>query len=153
MRDKARKNLASNRKAFFDYSVEEKLECGIELVGTEVKSLKDGKFSFADSYAKIENDQLWLEGLHITPYVFGNINNHDPDRLRRLLVHKKEIKRLRRKVMEKGLTLIPLAFYLLHGLVKLELGVCRGKKLYDKREVIKNRDLNREIQREFKAKQ
>ena len=153
MRDKARKNLASNRKAFFDYSVEEKLECGIELVGTEVKSLKDGKFSFADSYAKIENDQLWLEGLHVTPYVFGNINNHDPDRLRRLLVHKKEIKRLRRKVMEKGLTLIPLAFYLLHGLVKLELGVCRGKKLYDKREVIKNRDLNREIQREFKTKQ
>ena len=152
MRDKARKNLASNKKAYFDYSVEEKLECGIALVGTEVKSLKDGKSSFADSYAKIENDELWIVGFHITPYVFGSVFNHDPDRMRRLLVHKKEIKRLKRKVMEKGLTLIPLAFYLLHGLVKLELGVCRGKKLYDKREVIKNRDLNREIQREFKIK-
>jgi SsrA-binding protein len=144
------KNIAVNKKARFNYFVTDTLECGIELKGTEVKSVKAGKFSFSDSYAKIENDELWLIGLHISLYTFGNIHNHDPDRNRKLLVHKQEIKRLKRKIVEKGLTLVPLRFYLIGGLVKVEIGVCKGKKIHDKREVIKQRDLKREVQREFK---
>jgi SsrA-binding protein len=147
-----RKLLASNRRARFNYSVEETLECGIELQGTEVKSFKEGTFSFSDSYGKIENGELWLIGLHVTPYRFGNINNHDPDRKRKLLVHRQEIKRLTRKVVERGLTLVPLSFYLKHGIIKLELGVCRGKKAADKREVIKKRDLKREMDRAIKER-
>ena len=145
-----RKLLASNRRARFNYSVEESLECGIELRGTEVKSLREGKFSFSDAYAKIENGELWLVGLHITPYRFGNIHNHDPERPRKLLAHRQEIKRLTRKVVERGLTLVPLSFYLKSGLVKLELGVCRGKKVVDKRETIKERDLKRDTERALK---
>jgi SsrA-binding protein len=144
------KQLAVNKKAKFNYYVTDSLECGIELKGTEVKSVKAGKFSFSDSYAKIDNDELWLVGLHISLYSFGNIHNHDPDRNRKLLVHKQEIKRLKRKIMEKGLTLVPLRFYLIKGLVKVEIGICKGKKIHDKREVIKKRDLQREAQREFK---
>jgi SsrA-binding protein len=144
--------LAVNKKAKFNYSVSENLECGIELKGTEVKSMKLGKFSFSDCYAKIDNDELWLIGLHITPYAFGNRFNHDPDRPRKLLVHKQEIKRLKRKVREKGLTLIPLRFYLKRGMVKLELGVGKGKKLVDKREEIKRRDIKRDLEREFRDK-
>lgn len=144
------KSIAINRKAKFNYYVEETMECGIELKGTEVKSVKIGKFSFSDSYAKIENNQLWLVGLHITVYEFGNRFNHDPDRTRKLLVHKQEIKRLKRKTIEKGLTLIPLKFYLIKGLVKLELGLCKGKKQYDKRAEIKKRDQKREEEREMK---
>lgn len=144
------KTIALNKKARFDYFVEETLECGIELKGTEVKSVKGGKFSFTDAYAKIINDQLWLIGLHITPYDFGNRFNHDPDRIRRLLVHKQEIKRLRRKTIEKALTMIPIKFYLVGALVKIELGLCKGKKKYDKRAEIKNRDQKREAERELK---
>ena len=142
------KNLGVNRKARHLYHVDEMLECGIELKGTEVKSLKTARFSFADSYAMIERGEIWLLKLHISPYDFGNRNNHDPDRKRRLLVHRQEIKKLRRKVDEKGLTLIPLRFYLKRGLVKLELGVCRGKKLFDRRQTIKNRDQKRDVERE-----
>jgi SsrA-binding protein len=145
-----RKSLASNRRARFNYTVDETLECGIELQGTEVKSVKEGKFSFSDSYAKIEDSELWLVGLHITPYKFGNIHNHDPERPRKLLAHRQEIKRLGRKVAERGLTLVPLSFYLKNGLVKLELGVCRGKKTVDKRESIKNRDVKRDTERALK---
>jgi SsrA-binding protein len=145
-----RKFLASNRRARFNYTVDETLECGIELQGTEVKSVKEGKFSFSDSYAKIEDSELWLVGLHITPYKFGNIHNHDPERPRKLLAHRQEIKRLGRKVAERGLTLVPLSFYLKNGLVKLELGVCRGKKTVDKRESIKNRDVKRDTERALK---
>ena len=146
------KTLAVNKKAKFNYSVEESLECGIELQGTEVKSVKAGKFSFSDCYAKIDNEELWLVGLYISPYDFGNRFNHDPARSRKLLVHKKEIKRLKRKVQEKGLTLIPLRFYIKRSLVKTELGVCKGKKLVDKREDIKKRDIERDLEREFHQK-
>jgi len=144
------KIIGVNRQARYNYFVDDEFECGIELKGTEVKSIKAGKFSFADSYAKIENDELWLTGLHVTPYEFGNIFNHNPDRQRRLLVHKQEIKRLKRKTVEKGLTLVPLKFYLIKGLVKLELGLCKGKKTYDKREEIKKRDVKRDIERDFR---
>ncbi|MBN2049551.1 MAG: SsrA-binding protein SmpB [Spirochaetales bacterium] len=146
------KTLAVNRRARYDYTVEENLECGIALEGTEVKSLKAGKFSFSDSYAKIDNDQLVLVGFHITPYMFGNIHNHEPDRLRVLLAHKKEIKRLKRKVDERGYTLIPLRVYLKRGLIKLDLGICQGKKQKDKREAIKERDVKREVEREFRGR-
>jgi SsrA-binding protein len=146
------KVLAVNKKARFNYEIQESLECGIALAGTEVKSIKDGKSSFADAYAEVKDDELWLVAYHVTPYVFGNINNHDPLRRRKLLVHKKEIKRLKRITMEKGLTLVPLKFYLRRGLVKCELGIARGKKLFDKRQDIKKRDLKREVQREFRLK-
>ncbi len=122
------------------------------LVGTEVKSMKEGRFSFADSYATVDNDELWLVDFHITPYSLGNRFNHDPTRRRKLLVHKKEIKRLRRVTEEKGLTLVPLRFYLRRGIVKCELGIARGKKLFDKRDDIRKRDQKRELEREFRIK-
>lgn len=147
-----KKVLALNRKARYNYSVEDSLECGIELRGTEVKSMKERSFSFSDSYAKIDNGELWLVGLHVTPYKFGNIYNHEPDRTRKLLVHKQEIKRLSRKVNERGLTLVPLSFYLNKGMVKLELGICRGKRVVDKRQDIKRRDLKREAERALRDK-
>jgi len=146
------KTIAVNKKARFNFYVTESFECGIELKGTEVKSVKGGKFSFTDSYAKIENNELWISGLHISLYEYGNIHNHDPDRIRKLLVHKQEIKRLKRKIIEKGLTLVPLRFYLKGGLVKVEIGICKGKKIHDKRAVIKDRDLRRETEREFKLR-
>lgn len=146
------KVLASNRRAFFNYTVEDKLECGIALKGTEVKSIKENKFSFRDSYAKIENNELWLISLHVTPYAFGNIHNQNPDRKRKLLAHRQQIKRLRRKVDEKGLTLVPLKFYLKGGLVKVELGICRGKKTVDKRQAIKAKDLKRDAEREMRQR-
>lgn len=146
------KTLAKNKQAFFNYIVEEKFEAGIVLVGTEVKSVKNGKFSFTDSYARIKNGELWLLGLHISPYDFGNIHNHDPLRDRKLLVHKQEIKRLSRKIDEKGLTLVPLRFYLKNGIVKVEIGICKGKKVHDKRESIKQKDLKREAERELKGR-
>jgi SsrA-binding protein len=148
----ATKLLASNRKARYNYTVEDSMECGIELKGTEVKSLKIGKFSFSDAYGKIEGGQLWLVSLNIQPYLFGNIFNHDPDRPRKLLVHKQEIKRLKRKVDEKGLTLVPLKFYLKKGRVKVELGVCRGKRLVDKRQTIKQKDMKRDTERVMREK-
>jgi len=144
------KIIATNRQARFNYSVEESLECGIELFGSEVKSIKASKFSFTDSYATIENLQLSIINLHITQYEYGNRFNHSPDRIKRLLAHKMEIKRLRRKIIEKGLTLIPLKFYLIKGLIKVEIGLCKGKKKFDKREDIKKRDHERETQRDFK---
>lgn len=146
------KVLAENRKPRFQYTIDESMECGIVLQGTEVKSIKKGNFSFSDSYGKIKNGELWLIGFHVTPYEQGNIHNHLPDRERKLLVHKQEIKRLARKVEEKGYTLIPLKVYLKNGRVKLELGLCKGKKLSDKREAIKERDIRRETEREFKIR-
>jgi len=148
----ATKLLANNRRARYNYTVDESLECGIELKGTEVKSLKIGKFSFSDAYGKIEGGELWLISLNIQPYLFGNIFNHDPDRPRKLLVHKQELKRLKRKVDEKGLTLVPLKFYLKKGRVKVELGVCRGKKLVDKRQSIKQKDMKRDAERAMRDK-
>jgi SsrA-binding protein len=146
------KLLSVNKKARFNYTIDESFECGLVLVGTEVKSIKDGRFSFADSYALVENDELWLIDFHITPYVFGNRVNHDPLRRRKLLVHRKEIKRLKRIVDEKGLTLVPLKCYLKRGMVKCELGIAKGKKLFDKRDDIRKRDQKRELEREFRLK-
>ncbi|TVR59101.1 MAG: SsrA-binding protein SmpB [Spirochaetaceae bacterium] len=144
------KILSKNRKAFFNYAVLDKIECGISLQGTEVKSMKSNHFSFVDSYARIRDDELWLIGLHVNEYTHGNIYNHVPDRARRLLAHKEEIKRLRRQVDEKGFTLVPLSFYLKDGMIKLELGVCRGKQVHDKRTTIKNRDMKRDADREMR---
>jgi len=144
------KILADNRKARFNYTVEEKFESGIELQGTEVKSLRNGKFSFADSYARVIQGELILCSFHISQYEFGNIHNHDPDRDRRLLVHKREIKRLQRKIDERGYTLVPLKVYLKKGIVKFLIGICKGKQSHDKRDAIKNRDVTRDIERQLR---
>lgn len=142
------KTLQTNKKAYFNYEVLEDLEAGIALAGTEVKSIRSGRFSFTDSYVKIENNEMVLIGFTIQPYDKGSIFNHVSDRNRRLLVHKQEIKRLRRKVEEKGLTLVPTRVYLKGNLVKVQVSLCRGKALHDKKEAIKARDINRQAQRE-----
>ena len=142
--------IAQNKKARFNYSVEESIECGIVLEGTEVKSVKAGNISFPDAFAEIVNGEVWVNGFHISEYPYSSIFNHNPDRKKKLLLHKEEIKRLTRKVEEKGYTLIPLDFYLKEGRVKVTLGVCKGKKLFDKRADIKERDINRDIAREFR---
>ena len=142
------KVLQTNKKAYFNYEVLEDLEAGISLAGTEVKSIRSGRFSFVDSYVKIENGEMVLIGFTIQPYDKGSIFNHVSDRNRRLLVHKQEIKRLRRKVEEKGLTLVPTKVYLKGNLVKMQVSLCRGKALHDKKETIKERDLSRQAQRE-----
>ena len=139
--------LSSNRRAFYRYHVLEKLECGIELRGTEVKSVKAREFSFSDAYAIIRGTRLMLVGLHITPYRFGNQFNHEPTRERPLLARREEIKKLGKQVAERGLTLIPLRFYLNRGLVKVELGVCRGKQIADKRQDIRRREEERDLDR------
>ncbi|MBC6713709.1 SsrA-binding protein SmpB [Treponema sp. Marseille-Q3903] len=144
-----RKVIAENRKAGFDYFIEERYECGIALEGTEVKSVKNGNISFPDSFAEIINGEVWVKNFHISEYSFSSVFNHNPDRPKKLLLHREEIKKLTRKVEEKGYTLIPLNFYLKDGLVKMTLGVCKGKKQFDKKAAIKDRDVQREIQREF----
>ena len=147
-----RKIIAENRKARFDYFIEDTYECGIVLEGTEVKSVKNGNISFPDAFAEITNGEVWVKNFHISEYSFSSIFNHDPDRPKKLLLHAEEIKRLTRRVDEKGCTLIPLDFYLKDGRVKVTLGVCKGKKLFDKRAAIKDRDVKRDIQREFAGK-
>ena len=146
------KTIAVNRKARHDYSIDDRYECGIELLGTEVKSFRDGKISFPDSWAEIISGEVWLRSLHISENPFSGVFNHDPDRKKRLLLHKQEIKRLTRKVEEKGYTLIPLSFYFKKSKVKVELGLCKGKKAFDKRADIRERDVKREISREFRNK-
>ena len=136
--------LATNRKAFFQYHVLERVEAGIALVGTEVKSLREGGLSFSDSYVEYRDGQLFLVGCRIAPYSHGNQMNHSPDRERKLLLHKREIEKLGGKVIGKGLTLVPLRAYLRRGRVKLEIGLGRGKRAHDKRETIKRRDIERE---------
>lgn len=147
-----RKIIAENRKARFDYFIEDTYECGIALEGTEVKSVKNGNISFPDGFAEIINGEVWVKNFHISEYSFSSIFNHNPDRPKKLLLHKEEIKKLTRKVEEKGYTLIPISVYLKDGRVKLSLGVCKGKKQYDKRDTIKNRDVQRDLQREFSNK-
>jgi len=149
MTDKV-KIIAVNRKARFDYSVDDTYECGIELLGTEVKSFRDGKISFPDAWAEVVSGEVWLRSLHVTENPFSSIFNHDPDRKKKLLLHRDEIKRINRKVEEKGYTLIPMSFYFKKGRVKVELGLCKGKKVYDKRASIRERDLKREVEREFR---
>jgi SsrA-binding protein len=146
------KIIAVNRKARFDYAVDEVYECGIELLGTEVKSFRDGKISFPDAWAEVINREVWLRSLRIAENPFSSIFNHDPDRKKKLLLHRDEIKRIARKTEEKGYTLIPLSFYFKKGRVKVELGLCKGKKVYDKRHDIRERDLKREISREWRGK-
>lgn len=146
------KLIAQNKKARFNYSIEDSYECGIELQGTEVKSFKNGNISFPDAFAEIIKNEVWVKNLHISEYSFSSIFNHNPDRPKKLLLHKEEIKRLDRKVQEKGFTLIPLDFYLKNGRVKVKLGVCKGKKQFDKRADIKERDVKRDMQREFRKK-
>ena len=146
------KILAQNRKAHFNYAIEDSIECGIVLEGTEVKSVRAGNISFPDAFAEIQNGEIWLKSFHITPYVYSSIFNHDPDRPKKLLLHRDEIKRLTRKVEEKGFTLIPLDIYLKNGKIKIQLGICKGKKLFDKRSDIRERDMRRDIQREFRKK-
>ena len=145
-----KKIIAENRKARFDYFIEETYECGIELQGTEVKSVKEGAVSFPDAFAEIVNNEIFIKNFHISEYSYSSVFNHDPDRPKKLLLHKQEIKKIERKVDQKGYTLIPINFYLKNGRVKVTLGVCKGKKQFDKRAAIKERDVNRDLQREFR---
>lgn len=142
--------LGDNRKARFLYTIEDTLECGIELRGTEVKSIKAAKFDFSDSFIEASGGKLTLRNLSVTPYNHASLFNHKSDRPRQLLAHKKEILKLEHKVNEKGFTLIPLKFYLVQGRIKVELALCRGKRLVDKRQSIKVHDIQRDIDRDFK---
>jgi SsrA-binding protein len=144
------KNITVNRKARHEYSIIQTYEAGIVLTGTEVKSLRDGKANLVDSYASLIKGEVWLNNAHISEYTHGNISNHDPTRSRKLLLNKSEIRRLIGKVKEKGLTLIPLRLYFKKGKVKVELALAKGKKVYDKRESIAKRDMQREQERRFK---
>jgi SsrA-binding protein len=144
------KIVAQNRRARFDYSIDESFECGIALLGTEVKSIKEGRLSFPDAFAEIREGEVWLRNFHVAEYAMAGAFGHDPDRQKKLLLKAREIKRLDRRVREKGYTLIPIAVYLKRGLVKVELGLCKGKKEYDKRATIKERELDREIRRDFR---
>ncbi len=144
------KNIAQNKKARHDYFVEETYECGIELVGTEVKSLREGKVNLKDSYATITDGEVFVKNMHISPYEKGNIFNKDPLRERKLLLHKREILKLIGKIKEKGYSLVPLSLYFKNSKVKIELALARGKKLYDKRDDIAKKDATREMDRRMK---
>jgi len=146
------KLVANNKKAYFDYFIEDKYEAGIALHGTEVKSLRMGKGSIKESFIRIENGEMYIYGLHISPYEKGNIFNKDPLRVRKLLLHKFEINKIGGQLALKGYTLVPLQLYFKESLVKVEIGVARGKKLYDKREDIAKKDQRREAEKDFKVK-
>jgi SsrA-binding protein len=146
------KILAQNKKAFHDYEIIENFEAGIELNGTEVKSCKSGKVNLRDSFVKIKDGEAFLLNAHISEYEKGNISNHEPTRTRKLLLHKREINRLIGKAQEKGLTIIPLKIYLKKNLVKVEIALAKGKQAHDKRNTIKEKDLKKEISRDFKNK-
>ena len=141
------KTIAANRKAYHDYFVEEKFEAGIELCGTEVKSLRAGTVNLKDSYCAVSHNELFVYNMHISPYEKGNIYNRDPLRVRKLLMHKKEILKLFQQVSQKGLTLIPLSLYFKDSKVKVELGLCKGKKLYDKRDALAEKQQRRDDER------
>ncbi len=143
--------LFKNKKASHEYFFLDKLEVGIALTGTEIKSIREGKLNFKDSYATIKDDGVWLINLHISPYEKGSYSNHEPTRKRRLLLHKREIKKLTKKIEEQGLTLVPMNLYINDsGRAKLTLAVAKGKKNYDKRDTIQKRDQERDLQRKFK---
>lgn len=142
--DSGEKLIASNRKAFHLYFVLQKIEAGIALTGTEVKALREGLVNLKDSYVNFEGGEAFLFGMHISPYTHGNRENHDPERTRKLLLHRREIEKLRVQLVEKGLTIVPLRLYFKGGRVKAEIAIVRGKKLYDKRETEKRRDADRE---------
>lgn len=152
MTKQAIKLVANNKKAYHDYFIDEKLECGIELSGTEVKSIRMGKCSVKEAFVRVERGEVFVYGMHINPYEKGNIFNKDPLRVRKLLIHKAEIHKLEGKIREKGYTLVPLQVYFKGSLVKVEIGLARGKKLYDKRQDIAKKDQKREIERDYKQK-
>jgi SsrA-binding protein len=147
------KVVAQNKKAYHDYEIEETYEAGLVLTGTEIKSIRAGKVNLRDSYARIKNGEVFLLNMHISPYEQGNRFNHDPLRTRKLLLHKREINKLFGLTREKGYALVPLKIYLKNGLAKVDLALARGKKLYDKRETMKKRDAQREIERAFRERQ
>jgi len=144
------KQAAANRKAFHDYFILERYEAGIELFGTEVKSIRAGTLNLKDSYCAIKNGEIFVRGMHISPYEKGNIFNRDPDRIRKLLMHKREIMKLNARVMQEGVALIPLSVYFRDSRVKLEIGLCKGKKLYDKRESDAKQQAKRDMERTLK---
>lgn len=146
------KLIANNKKAFHDYFIDEKYEAGIELFGTEVKSIRMGKCSIKEAFIRIEKGEVYITGMHISPYEKGNIFNKDPLRCRKLLLHENEILKLKGKIAEKGFTLVPLQVYFKGSLVKVEIGLARGKKLYDKRADIAKRDQRRELEKDFKVR-
>ena len=141
------KPVAQNKKAYHEYFILEKYEAGIELFGTEVKSIRNGKVNLKDAWCQIKNNEIFVCGMHISPYEQGNIFNRDPMRVKRLLMHKREIRNLYAKVKQEGLTLIPLTIYFKNGRAKLEIGLCKGKKLYDKREAAARKEAERKIER------
>lgn len=152
MATEAKKLIANNKKASHEYFLEEKIEAGIELVGTEVKSLRQGKCSVKEAFVRIQNGEVWIYQMHIPPYEKGNIFNRDPLRPRKLLLHKSEILKLEQKIKEKGYTLVPVLVYFSNGRVKVEIALAKGKKLYDKRDDIAKKDQRREASRDFKIR-
>lgn len=146
------KIVCQNKMARINYEITDTFEAGIVLVGTEVKSLRDGRANLKDSYAQVQDEEVYLYDLHISPYTFGNRYNHDPLRTRKLLLHKREIKRLYGKTKERGFSLIPTKMYFKNGKIKVEIGLGRGKKLYDKREDLKRREDQRDIERHFRGR-
>ncbi len=148
----SQKLIANNKKAYHDYFIDETYEAGVALHGTEVKSMRMGKCSVKESFIRIENGEMFIYGMHVSPYEKGNIFNKDPLRVKKLLMHKYEINKLAGKIAEKGYTLVPLQVYFKDGRVKVEVGLARGKKLYDKRQDIAKKDQRREVEREFKQK-
>ena len=146
------KMVANNKKAYHDYFIDDKYEAGIELFGTEVKSVRMGKCSVKEAFVKIDNGQVYVYGMHISPYEKGNIFNKDPLRVRKLLLHKSEIMKLNGKITQKGYTLVPLQVYFKGSLVKVEIGLAKGKKLYDKRADLAKKDQRRELEKDFKVK-
>ena len=151
-KDNGLQTVARNKKAYHDYFVLESFEAGIELFGTEVKSVRQGKVNLKDAWCSIEKGEIYVNGMHISPYEFGNIFNRDPMRKRRLLMHKREINRLYGQLKQQGLTLIPLSAYFNRGRLKIQVGLCRGKKNYDKRESIARKDAEREAARELRSR-
>jgi SsrA-binding protein len=139
--------VTQNRRAFHEYFIEEQLETGIVLSGTEIKSVREGKATITEAYVRVDNGELWLIGAHITPYSHGSYTNHDPDRPRKLLAHRRQIEDLKEAINQKGLTLVPLRIKLIRGRAKVDIGVAKGKKLYDKRQASAERDANRQIDR------
>lgn len=151
-KEKGSRLIANNKKAYHDYFIEETYEAGIALHGTEVKSLRMGKCSIKESFVRIENEEVYIYGMHISPYEKGNIFNRDPLRVKKLLLHKSEIRKMKGKIAEKGYTLVPLKVYFNRSLVKVEIGLAKGKKLYDKRQDIAKKDQRREAERDFKVR-
>ena len=152
MGKESKKIIANNKKAFYDYFIEDKYEAGIELVGTEVKSLRMGKCSIKEAFVRIQKGEVFIYGMHISPYEKGNIFNRDPLRARKLLLHRYEIRKIEGQIAQKGYTLVPLNVYLKGSLMKVEIGLAKGKKQYDKRQDIAKKDQRREAERDFKVK-